>query len=702
MKFTEYINFTNVQKLLNSNIEDIIENSAKCETNKPWETKYIVNGLKKMKTINIIKYRFGKNYENGRQYSTKLSLQGCPSNIRGFITQGTGYRDYDMFNAYFAILVKLCSENNIPCLYIKQYLNNREQILKENKLSKRFVLAFLHQDKPKTYDKPFLIGLDNELKIIKPQLISIFLDKISQFDNKKNPISSQMSQILNCFENEALMKVVTTYKLKDAVLIYDGFMTRTELPVESLEELTGYKWVTKDFPPLDIDDLEEDDEYTIQKGLMEENNFVSLEPFTRYSRINENYDYVIQTKQDFEDRNAIYQIINDNNQIVPIMKKWLEDPNKRTYDKTVFDPDPNFNNKRFFNLFKPFDIVNYISEDGAQAHEQCNIDDFHTLIHNLSGGSQEPANEEYLLNWLAHLFQKPHINPQTCVVLKGKQGNGKDSLTKTINLLFGEKNNYLTKVSDIDRVVGNFTETLDKKLVVQLNEMEGKDGVKFQNRLKDLITTEYNLINRKYQSLQTQVNYIRWIIFSNTITPVVVELSDRRFFICETDDANMGNHEFWNRYYCNLDNKNFLRSIYDYLMERDITRFNPKCIPKNNDKVHLQLANINPIHKFLKDEWNELFGDDGNPNGSTELKRIKQIDYYCIKPSKLYWSYQDYEDARDESEKIFKKIVLNLKGVSLKRISGYSVNLFAIRKDLLVKDLNLLVPDIKEETEDGL
>ena len=108
------------------------------------------------------------------------------------------------------------------------------------------------------------------------------------------------------------------------------------------------------------------------------------------------------------------------------------------------------------------------------------------------------------------------------------------------------------------------------------------------------------------------------------------------------------------------------------------------------------------IHKFLKDEWNELFGDDGNPNGSTELKRIKQIDYYCIKPSKLYWSYQDYEDARDESEKIFKKIVLNLKGVSLKRISGYSVNLFAIRKDLLVKDLNLLVPDIKEETEDGL
>lgn len=679
MKFTEYINYENLQKLNFTNLDFIIENSSKCKTDKPWSSKYISKGLKNMKKENIITYKYGKEYSSGRMYCVTFGLQACPSSVRGYLTEGTGYKDYDIKNAHYSILLNLCNNANINSKYVKQYVENREGVLSKYNLSKKLLLTFLNLDNPNNYDNEFLILLGNELKSIKQQIISLHFNKISKTDNKKNPISSQVSQILGYFENETLMKIVKTYKLTDAVLIFDGFMTRTELPLESLKELTGYDYVTKPFEPIDMTSL---DEYSNQKIEMEQNNFISLEPFTRWSRINDKYDYVQQSKTDFEDRNAIYQYINSNDQLMPIMSRWLADPSKRTFDTTAFNPDPNFDNPRIYNLFKPF-VVHSFEKNLVE------IDDFKSLMKNLAGGV--PENEEYLLNYISHLFQYPHQNPQTCLVLKGKQGNGKDTLTEIINKLMGYNNNYLTKIADINKVVGNFTDCLDKKLVIQLNEMSGNDGVKFQNRLKDLITSENNLVRKLYQNTQTQTNYIRWIIFSNTITPVVVEITDRRFFICETGDDNLGNTVYWNRIYNHLKNEDYLYSIHNFLMERDIELFNPKVIPKNDDKINLQYANINPIYKFIKETFDTQ---------KWIIKTIKGMEFHLIKSSDLYWEYQDSEDFRDEKEKLFRKIILNLKGVSQKRVKGYSVNMIAIDKQLLFRDLSLLVPEIIEEEVD--
>jgi len=681
MKFIEHINYDNLQQLNFSNLESTLENASPSKTGKPWETKFIVKGLKKMKKENVVTYKYGKNHTSGRQYPVNFGLQYCPSCIRGYLTEGTGYKDFDIVNAHFSILYNICIKNNIPTKFLKEYVTQRNEVLQKYKLSKRQLLTFLFLDKPETYNNEFLISLDPELKLIKQFIVNLYPDLITNTENnKKNPISSQLSQILGYFENEIIMKVVKTYKLMDAVLIFDGFMSRTDLPLDALKELTGYDFVSKPFEEMDTSDI---DQYIQQKEAMEVNNFISLEPFSRYSRINENYDYVLQTKADFEDRNAIYQYINSDNRVVPIMSRWIADPNKRTYDTTEFNPDPNFDNDRIFNLFKPFEVTTF-----TPPKEPVDIGSFMKLINNLTGNSPD-----YLLNYLSHLFQFPHENPQTCIVLKGKQGNGKDTLTDILNLLMGVKNNYLSKVADTERVVGNFTESLDQKLVVQLNEMGGKEGVKIHNQLKDLITTEYNLINKKYQSLQKQVNYIRWFIFSNVITPVVVELSCRRFYICETSDDLMGNVVFWNAIHNDMKNKDYLYSIYKFLMDRDISKFNPKVIPKNDDKINLQMANINPIHKFMKEEFD---------NQKWIVKTIKGVEYHCIKPSDLFWEYQEYEDYKDEKEKLFKKVILNLKGVSIKRIVGHSTNLYAIVKNTLIRDLSLLVPEILEEMVDDV
>lgn len=673
-KTTEIINLEKVKFLINS------------ATANEELGKAVISGLKKLKSKNVVKYKYAKDYPSGRQVSTSYSLQLMPNRVRGFITEG--YIDYDIVNAHYNILYKLCEENGIDAMYIKEYCVNREEVIKKHSLNKKFMLTFLYQDKPKCFEKNFLDNLSRELENAKKKLISIHLDKVNDHSNTKNPDSSKLSQIIDWFENDALMKVVKHFSLKDAVLIYDGLMTKIQLNTGTLKELTGLEWKIKPFEPMDIDEEEEETDYTIQKEKMEKNNFITLEPFLRYSRANDKYEYSIQTKSDFEQRNAIYYTTDSMGVKTPIIYDWLADPNKRYYDKTVFNPNPQYEeNNSEYNLFKKFKVNEY------QHSEEVDISKFKDLVYHLSGNNDE--NRDYLINFLAHIFQFPHINPQVCIVLKGKQGTGKDTLTGIIERIMGKCNNYLVKVADIQRVVGNFTECLDQKLVVQINEMDGKDGASLNNRIKDMITTEVNLINRKYQALQTQVNYIRWFIYSNNISPIVVEQTDRRFFICETADDLVGNRDWFLDFYDLLDDNKYIYAIYKYLMDIDLTKYKPKEIPRNADKRNLQLCNISPIHRFLRDETIPY-----------QVFIITKQEYHCITVSDLYSEYQDADYFRGEPMKLFKKIILNMKGVELKRpvIDGKvsSKYWFAINLPRLTNELKILAPDIEPEIAESV
>jgi len=684
--FNESVNQKNLNILLDltkDQLQDLLEGYD--VNGKEWETKHIYEGLKNLKSSSGVitqKYKHAKNFENGRLYVKRFGLQSLPRKVRGFLSEGTAYKDYDLVNCHYSIISNLCDKHNIECLYVKQYVDNRKKVLADNNLRKKSMITFCYMDKPITYDNQYLKALKIELENIKEKLINIYHNYIDDFTNKKNPISSQFSQILQHFESEIISSVIDTFKLDDCVLMFDGFQTKTELDIGKLYELTGYKWDTKPFETLEIDDDLLSDYERVKKEF-ELNNFISLEPLSRYTRINENYDYVLQSKQDFEDRSQIYEIQGERGP-VSILARWMKDPNKRHYHSTVFNPDPNFKNDYEYNLFKKFKMETY------KQNKPHIITEFKTLIKSLTGGCEK--SEEYLMCYLAHLVQKPHINPEVCVVLKGNQGCGKDTLTNIIEKMMGRENNYLQKISDLERVTGNFTECLDRKLVVQINEMDGKDGCKFNNKIKDMITTEDNIINKKYAPIQKQKNYIRWFIYSNNLTPVVIEQTDRRFFVCETDDTLRGNVKFWNRFNGELlYDDDYISSIYQFLKLKNITNWNPRLIPMNSTKKYMKRNNTNPLHKFLKYEYDTI-----------EFKKhtIKKIEYDMIILADLFDMYQDYEEYNGQSMKDFKKWITSLKGVEEKRpkFKGQtkidSRTWLGIRKELLDQSLDILVDDV--------
>ena len=674
MYYTNYIMFKSTETYNKENLailQSLDEESLEKITDSEYcmeNTKNQLINLKRMKSDNTITYKYSKTMTCGRLYSNKPSLQNCPKSIRYILCKDQGYHDYDLQNAHYQITLQLCKENDADHLYIEKYCTDRKEVLKKEYQSKYTMLMFLYQDKPKTGDSSFLKGLLKELTNIK-KIMTKKMDHSISTTQKQNKLSSLYSKVIGVYENEILMKVINHFKVDNPVLVFDGFMSKKEYSLDEMEKVSGYKWTEKTIDTINISEYKS--YYQGKKEEWEINNFWTREPLTRMSRISPNHEYLPQTKTDFLDKMLEMDAV--------LYENWEQDPNKRCYDSCVFNPDPNFSNDRIFNTFKPFTIT-YPNECLYEPNEFIN------LVSSLC--NYEETVSHYLMSYIAHLFQKPHENPFTAIVLKGNQGTGKDTLTHIIDKLLG--NNYLVKLSDMSNLVGGFNECLYNKLVVQINEMSGQDGYAYKNKIKDMITTETNVINRKHLRIEYQNNYIRWFMFSNNLVPVVIENTDRRFLICETADDYIGKTEYWRDFYRKLNEKEYLQQIYYYLMNFDISKWRPNNIPQTKDKRNLLINNNNPIHLFISTfKFNKL-----------PQYTIKKVIYNVISCQEFYDDFKvsDYVDDNKIKSTYFKKTVSALKSIDIKRIKGISSDCFAI-------DLNKLNDELKyyiscaEETE---
>ena len=76
-----------------------------------------------------------------------------------------------------------------------------------------------------------------------------------------------------------------------------------------------------------------------------------------------------------------------------------------------------------------------------------------------------------------------------------------------------------TKYVDItespESLFGNFNDIMDSKLGLFMNELEGTDGIKYQEKLKAVACNIKNKVNGKFQKVVEQNNYCRICVNSN-------------------------------------------------------------------------------------------------------------------------------------------------------------------------------------------
>ena len=246
--------------------------------------------------------------------------------------------------------------------------------------------------------------------------------------------------------------------------------------------------------------------------------------------------------------------------------EWIKDSKMRSYHRIDFCPPP---------LQVPSHVYNTWEGFLAETFDPDDVEDYPYIKEQIKVLSNyEPAVEEYLYNYLAHLVQKPGELPRTAMFMQSAPGVGKNLFFENVcNKMLGKQ--YLLVTTSIDDIVGTFPLT-SGKLVVCLDEASAGDTFSKNNKVKGHITTEYEYIQRKGVDGVRTLNCNRMLFFTNENNSLKVEQGDRRFMATMCSAKYKGNSGFFVNELNEFKNVASVNQFYQNLKSRDIANFNPE------------------------------------------------------------------------------------------------------------------------------
>jgi hypothetical protein len=702
LSFTETVNSERLEYLHKMTPDELkelclanpkLEGRERTKDGKAWDYDGIVRGIQRMEPKQTMKYRFAKLRTEGRRYTTntkhQFGIQNLPSNIRGFLCPH--YHDYDIVNCHFTLLLTFAEQHDLPRQHLQNYVEHRAKVLEETgKTKTQMLAAILYMDSPNLSPSVPLIQFKAEVNVIRDFLLDRY--QPTAF-NPDNPLSSRLFHLLAARENELLERVVSHFKLREAVLMFDGFMCRETLDLEEMRALTGVPWGVK---PCD-DTIEIDEEiagrvlngYDAVKRRFEEHSFLTINPLVFYTMRDGNLaSYGKLDTFKIVHANVLYE--EKGEEKTNFVMRWLRDPKRREYKRVVFNPKPGYDAEAHgeFNTFEGFAVASRPCEHEGTTIEALGLERFETHLKLLTNFNETQLH--WLLNFLAHLVQFPHNNPEVAVILVGLQGCGKDTLTNTIlkQLIGGD---YVATTADGNQLFGQFNSLLSKKLVMSINEVGARDGQRFYQRLKEVITAQTKVIRKLYQEGVEEDNYTRLFIFSNSDEVVPVMKDDRKWIILRTSNERKDDKAWWASYYGDLKDPDYIRRIYHFLRHRDISGWNPRENIVTETKRNMLACNDKtPIDFINQFDWERRERDeDGLPVvWGVSTKSIAGVEHHYIPFADLWDHWTDWAETNERvTKKQFKANIAKVNGVKLDhRIDNrrnVSVVLPVMRKDIV-------------------
>ena len=518
------------------------------------------------------------------------------------------------------------------------------------------------------------------VKVLKIKEAKEKYKKKFNIDNFKLKNGAVLSIILQEYETliiEKAMSFVESQKCSVTSYNYDGFQIRKVAHIEKVvDDLNNHiaeiefnkfkfeniKFIVKPFKnALDVKvvvlsstnydnkEMTKTTNYKLQKEYFERFHAKIETPFC-YIRHDENGTMFIKPK----DLNSIYRsvitatTIRDN----PLVKAakffgfidgWSFDENQRTYYTYNYYPEPSMCPKNIYNLWQPFPILK------TQLDPNADTSKIYAFINTLLGDCAE-----YVLNWFAHIVQKPARKTEVCILLYGAQGCGKSTIGEyLLRKIIGLDKMIIT--SKADKMFGRFVNSQGKLLAV-LNECSGKDTFNICDILKDAITMTTTEQEKKGVDAVSVTDYTNFIFTTNNINSVKIEEGDRRFMPIEINNVLKNNVSYFKELYADLDNDLIMRKFYQELMERPLENFNPsRNRPETELMIDMKTMNKNCIKDFIE-YWKEKVISQSCEDGNFMDKRMSATNLYgCFNH---FWVL---EGRKSESKPTLKKFGTELK-----------------------------------------
>lgn len=361
---------------------------------------------------------------------------------------------------------------------------------------------------------------------------------------------------------------------------------------------------------------------------------------------------------------SIYKIIDKatgDTEEIKFIDIWIKDINKKTKKYMDFIPYNGVHSfkddktKNYYNLFNGYNEV--INNGFEKEKKEDLLKPFKSLLLQLCGNEKEHFN--YFYNYLSHMIQKPNERIPICFIFKSKEGVGKNVMLNCIGNILGEKH-YISS-SNVNDFFGTYAEGFVNKILVNLNECEGKNTFDYEGKIKSFITEDKITFNPKYIRQTTIQNIARLIIFTNKANPIPIDVrsKDRRFVVFQSTDylldKKFGYH-FWKGLVEHFKKPEFISCLYDDLNNNNIDNFD-WMRKRPITKAYLEMCSLYvPIEasflenyidyrKYNNDDIKNitnLDSDEEEEEKTNNNKDDKFNNIIDIKTVKLYQRYVEY------------------------------------------------------------
>lgn len=155
---------------------------------------------------------------------------------------------------------------------------------------------------------------------------------------------------------------------------------------------------------------------------------------------------------------------------------------------------------------------------------------------------------DWMMDWLANLFQHPAKKSKVGVVLTGKQGAGKSFLgTNVVGPILGRRN--VAQFSTMSAIIGKHNQILQNKLWVQCDEAAVSQQRQAYTDVKSIIDSSHIVIEPKNVNSYEIPFYARVFITSNRDDAVKMDADDdeRRFMYMKVSNARHADLDYWTK-----------------------------------------------------------------------------------------------------------------------------------------------------------
>lgn len=316
----------------------------------------------------------------------------------------------------------------------------------------------------------------------------------------------------------------------------------------------------------------------------------------------------------------------------PAYIEWRDSIRRKEYDKIVFKPNA-----------APGELNLWADIPMDPLEGDCSkiLEFIHSSLCN-----SDKRKSEWLLDWLAHLVQKPHERTALVPVLIGKQGTGKGILMDGImGPILGD---FFTAVNTSAELMARFNIKLSKKFLTFIDEATWRGNKTEDGILKRMVGSPTMTVEEKHGAIYDMENYSRYVIASNNMEAVALEVGNRRYVVIETADEGAADPRYFDPIGDYVSDRDNLRRFLGYLLNRDISNFHRYKILENNTAGSIaKIQTMGPVGMFWDDcfseapkrIWDENRGLHCNETFDAFLEFTNKIKTYekAITP-KYFWA----------------------------------------------------------------